>query len=693
MTEYQKIENELKSLGWNQKPGSGDHIKFVKDGINDFIVVSRSIGTEGRALKNTYSQIRKVEPRFSLKRQDHMLEQQEEEVETIIPPDVPAWMLPGTAVRWTEPEKNNFELLAEPTSIMNRKYIVAGYKQAEKEHMVVIHSEEQELDEMFPVFPSELASWELQKCDVCGKSLPKDRILFNYKTKKNYCYKCFTEQTSNIAGTSNKTVEKPAKNIDSQFRNYLDENLELKTLFDSINENLQNKRIMDMSKEELKQLDKEIEEMMERIDPKFKKFLLKKNSVLANIKKFLLPAKLSVYDAWKSALSLINSMDPYFDSFDIHNKKQEAKKIISEIDKKYYSTTYSIENLKNKSTKTNCGTVIHIKTQYQNVALELYKKSDLLFREMKKAFPDNTNLYLLIDCVQANIYQYIIDTKEDRDCYKEKLETLTKCIPENLQEDLSRARLYLELPTYDTVNKELSEIFETFSNDDLSWRIEPSVRPCDEELFETAKAIYNIRLICYNGIYDAVCKMLEYAALMSPATIRVIDRDETKCDDYDFTRNFKFEDKEADKKLIEPETVLLIRKSIEKDGSVTYPIFTADNKEQWKEDFINFLISSAGVSQDFHRMYITALKNFADKADNDKQLAIKWSEMLKIINKNNKTNNDMNEEILNACNENAVIEELASVSTRELLKELRARGVEFEKISITVRKDIDINSL
>ena len=102
MTEYQKIEKELLSLGWRKEHGSGDHIKFIKDDNPTKIVVSISVSTEGRALKNTYAQIRRIEPRFSLGRQKHMLENHGEPDEgqgpTQTPPDgVPEWMRKGTS--------------------------------------------------------------------------------------------------------------------------------------------------------------------------------------------------------------------------------------------------------------------------------------------------------------------------------------------------------------------------------------------------------------------------------------------------------------------------------------------------------------------------------------------------------------------------------------------------------------------
>ena len=47
MTEYQKIENELRRLGWTAQQGKGDHIKFRKEGVTKILRHIGGIGPAG----------------------------------------------------------------------------------------------------------------------------------------------------------------------------------------------------------------------------------------------------------------------------------------------------------------------------------------------------------------------------------------------------------------------------------------------------------------------------------------------------------------------------------------------------------------------------------------------------------------------------------------------------------------------
>ena len=95
MTEYQKIENALIPLGWTPEIRNGDHVRFTKEGITQYITVYKNITDKGRALQNAYAEIRRAEPRFPLGRQAHMLGGEETNTEPIVPEGVPSWMVPG----------------------------------------------------------------------------------------------------------------------------------------------------------------------------------------------------------------------------------------------------------------------------------------------------------------------------------------------------------------------------------------------------------------------------------------------------------------------------------------------------------------------------------------------------------------------------------------------------------------------
>ena len=66
----------------------------------------------------------------------------------------------------------------------------------------------------------------------------------------------------------------------------------------------------------------------------------------------------------------------------------------------------------------------------------------------------------------------------------------------------------------------------------------------------------------------------------------------------------------------------------------------------------------------------------------------------KVPENNPKINDNMpNTDFLDAANPSSPDQALAPVSTRNLLKELKRRGVEFENLTITVKKSIDMNEI
>lgn len=170
MTDYQRIENELLRLGYTKEYGKGDHIKFFKDGLIKPISVSLNIG--GRSYTNVISQIRRVEPNFSLDKQTPSKKPEEtERLNAIKRPDcVPEWQVPGAYVRWTKPEGQDWKMLSNPNSVMNKRYEITDYKSTKGSALVQIT--ESGTNDTFFVHPQDIDDWEIVSCEECGKMMP-----------------------------------------------------------------------------------------------------------------------------------------------------------------------------------------------------------------------------------------------------------------------------------------------------------------------------------------------------------------------------------------------------------------------------------------------------------------------------------------------------------------------------------------
>ena len=194
MSEFEQIHDELVSLGWTPEQGRGDHVKFNKPGNRQPITVSRSISSAGRSYKNTLSNIRRQEPAFSLGKTSKSMEKlaakaQAEDVRSLsqLSPAEREAVMPflfievGGAVRYSEPENFDYSKLSEEGSVMNIMYIVREIVDGKGPQGFVVAGDRIRVSEANGSHEVEAAvdgfdAWELKECPECGRSFPVNRF-------------------------------------------------------------------------------------------------------------------------------------------------------------------------------------------------------------------------------------------------------------------------------------------------------------------------------------------------------------------------------------------------------------------------------------------------------------------------------------------------------------------------------------
>lgn len=194
MSEFEQIHDELVSLGWTPEQGKGDHVKFNKPGNRQPITISRSLNSAGRSYKNTISNIRRQEPAFSLGKSSKSMEKAADKLNAEPGRDLRSLsdkerdaVMPflfievGCAVRYSKPEDFDYSKLRDPGSVMNIRYIVreivdgkgpGGFAVAGDR----IRVSEEDGDHEFKAGVEDFDAWDLKECPECGRSFPVNRF-------------------------------------------------------------------------------------------------------------------------------------------------------------------------------------------------------------------------------------------------------------------------------------------------------------------------------------------------------------------------------------------------------------------------------------------------------------------------------------------------------------------------------------
>lgn len=173
MNKYEDIRRELESLGWTGKQGPGDHILYDKPGNRIPITVPIEIDENKRTYQNIIARIRRAEPRFTLgrpakkKRKEGDTKEETPETDGNLPP----YIRTGRMVRYTSPEGRDWSRLSDPTSLMSKLYEVTGVSHNPgSPSKIMIRDPEHGAE--FEIGPDDIDSEETVTCAVCGKTVP-----------------------------------------------------------------------------------------------------------------------------------------------------------------------------------------------------------------------------------------------------------------------------------------------------------------------------------------------------------------------------------------------------------------------------------------------------------------------------------------------------------------------------------------
>ena len=697
MTEYQKIEKELLSLGWRKEHGSGDHIKFIKDDNPTKIVVSISVSTEGRALKNTYAQIRRIEPRFSLGRQKHMLEGYGELDEgqgpIQAPPEgVPEWMRIGSFVRWTGPEGRDWSLLDDPCAAMSRQYKVVGYKETKNDGpMVVIQESGQEhKDDAFPVFPSMLDAWTVFACEGCGKKLPEN-LLYEGDDDKLYCNDCLGEK-KDIHGADVATAdEKPKKSLLEKMA----ENDEVLSRFLDALQLLKDKDLAAIKDEKDEKVNSSLSSLKyiynNTLSAKARKAIRNEYPVLVSgllDNKEASPEEgvaISEYSAWVGAVDTLARTLLFTDAA-FREETYESARV-----RLFASLDYSVRPVKDrKIRRKNVAMVVSVSTKDDDLAISILGCSSLFLDFFQRAL---VGLPIVLFVSGKSVRQYSIGE------HIEYLDILRNNLPNSEKDYLTRDGINAMLPPFKDVYEEVDRRIETFGTTPApAIALNYDIHPDDRGHYMTARPIYRL----FVGLnddkqdsFDSFMKSLRESGPFSvPIIVNVVQFGGKRNGVVDLTAGYKYpegmflEDNDGDG------IINLLSIDIDPADGGYDVSFTDDAKRQ--EMLVNALCTSAEKIDRLREIYGLALSSFREKVPGAGTGEAGTGTPLPHVTDNNQSENDSKMEkkdILERTNPGSSRPELGQYSTRELLRELKERGVEFDNLTIIVRESISLDEI
>lgn len=692
MTDYQRIENELLSLGWQAENGRGDHVKFTKPGGNRTLVISHALSSANRSWGNTLALIRREEPGFTIGRPVPK-KKTERDGQPQKPDNLPDWMAPGQPVRWTAPEKRDYSKLDDTDSVMNQKYFVLDYLFNSELNLYTLRIGQDE-EHSFLCGPEDIDAWEIKACDHCHRRLPINRLATTADGKQ-ICASCANEILK-----QNKPETAKEQNAVKEKSNPL---FGLSPELDNILQEMQSRyggmAFTDLPPEDQEYISEKTREAIKTLNSKGRKLLAKAEPALYSMVQETQEVKVTPYQAWRKYIT-----DQLID-FMLLNP--ELKPQYKDYNRLFYQTSYRIAKLK---TPKGCLDVIEVTAKDWTVLLQVWKSNKSLFENFRQIYPpEKSNLCLLLNCPSEVFKQYIPNIWWGTE-YKEKtLAMLESSIGEKEPEALSRARLDCSLPDKIELKDRLLHAMAESSSFDCSvidmtttWRI--NVRECDEFNLESAKAFYDVFLTINNFGQDNKEKKLSdlYDFFLyesrnnkgeySPMVLNIAgpsdeSNEHFEKDPIEFIPDDYFNVESEDVKYkedtigINPGQCLL---RIDMTGDDKFRVVVASYKERDKQEKINTCFS------DFIKMIMdgkldanlkdTLLKSLEDysgpKTEN-----------------NEKTSIMENTSYLDKTNPASPNPDGGKLTTRQLLKELRLRGVNFDNLSITVRQEINLDEI
>lgn len=714
MTEYQKIENELQRLGWTPEPSKGDHFKFRKAGEIRFINVSMSVGTSPRSIENAYAKIRQIEPNFRLGKSG-TADAEENVVRDVESSAIPEWMRPGMTVRWTGPEGKDYTKLAEANSLMNQRYTVLTVATEEGRPVTATIRDAEEKHPSFDVLVEELDAWETGTCSECGKALPSP-LLHRKDDGTLICQDCLDDITARI---ETEKAEEQRK---------LDMNTEMaalsraKSSIDEFHYKYKDVQIGKLPERERVRIIKEYEKILYALPSKIRNRMLEEMpeiAVLLADKK----QKTTPFQAWTMFLNSVLKEYPVFD------EKYRSRKEFDNLRKRIFGCSYSIRTLVDRKTGDSTP-LIHILAKDAETARIIWSFHDTIFKCFRRVYPTEVVPVILLEQPSFGIRQYLVHNWVFAG--KQFLDALRKVLDEkDVQDCLTRSSLDSAMPT-------VSEVFEgietwaqkatgiskeeyTVTTNPFDITVARAVRDEDSEDFQSAPAFYKARVV-YNDVdypADKYGLLLEAMKFAAPGTVpcpmelsleRMTDKDvsgknqarlSTVPSDYwdlydsrdvtpaaEVSCGFSY----GDTLFSVVQDKAAVRIYFNHDNN---PLFVQEYGERLQKAFGAILYDTDSVVT---RALVNALFEIKERSDKPDLLKRLYEALAEYQDKND---NDYNMKssmsalnVLDRTNPlDSADERLADITTRDLLRELKSRGVSFSNLEITVRETINLEEI
>lgn len=679
MTPYQELEKDLLQCGWNVEAGRGDHMKFTKPGIQTIITIARNISDKGRDLQNTVAKIRKYEPDFWRTTKTGTSGTGKESPEEN---GLPSWMQPGEKVRWTKPEKRDFAKLDDPGSVMNIAYIVREVTPGNGDNAptMLLVSPAGDPVHTFRVEPSEVDAWETAACSDCGKVLPVNLLAeelgggFLCKDCAASLIKELDEEIQGdepLAMAQNTSIRRlPSLGALDAILSKYDGDLDINAIPEEDLEKIKNAIISLPSKTRKEAI---------KFFPQFKDFLTVQEK-----------KKLTPYEAW----NIFKENYVFSKKLSSHAEETRLKSTLAK------ETTYSHHTLHYDGGKLH---VIEITVADFKYVYDFWQMTNKLYVTFSKAYPEKEPLAIRIHCPKEGIRQYFMMPAGEH--AREVIKSLKALSPEKEQDQFLRADADTALPSmFDTVESISKCIgLTTGSENNPNYVVQCSLALRESERtaehFETAKPYFEFNLE-YNSYavsdkeFRDVVETIRNLDIEAPFSLVI----EKFAKDNDTITSFHVFGDYFDRKENHAEA-----KS--EDGSETG---TQDEEEYGIGNGKTLLkivdsgtgldiitAETAGALREEEKGKYKEIMRFAFGCLLKEQFASIVHEAIKETFNEHKNNViTMNEtNYLDSTNPASANAAAGALTTRELIRELKNRGLSFENLRITIVQDINTDEI
>ena len=654
-------------------------MKFTKPGIQTIITIARNISDKGRDLQNTVAKIRKYEPDFwrTSKTETNGTDKESPEENGL-----PSWMQPGEKVRWTKPEKRDFAKLDDPGAVMNIAYIVRKVTPGigDNAPTMLLVSPAGDPVHTFRVEPSEVDAWETAACIDCGKIFPVN-LLAEESGGGYLCKDCATsllkELNEDIQGdepsavTLNPSTRRlPSLGALDAILSKYDGDLDINAIPKDDLEKIKNAIINLPSKTRKEAI---------KFFPQFKDFLTVQEK-----------KKLTPYEAW----NIFKENYVFSKKLSSHAEETRLKSTLAK------ETAYSHHTLHYDGGKLH---VIEITVADFKYVYDFWQMTNKLYVTFSKAYPENEPLAIRIHCPKEGIRQYFMMPAGEH--AREVIKSLKALSPEKEQDQFLRADADTGLPsmfdTVESVSKCINLTTGSENNPNYVLQCSLALRESERtaEHFETARPYFEFN-IEYNSyavgdkeIHDVVeaIRTLDIDAPFSLVINSFAKDNDTITSFQVFGDYFDRKENNAEAKSEdgsetgtqeEEEYGIGNGKTLLKivDSGTGLDIVTAETagalREEEKDRYKKIMRFAFGclLREQFASIVHEAIKETFNEHKNNEIT----------MNENN---------YLDRTNPASANAAAGALTTRELIRELKSRGLSFDNLRITIVQDINTDEI